>query len=457
MTTQRKQQTLSGVDKSFLHLETEEHPMTVASMSIFHEDITVDEIKDSFKTLAERFSRFRQRVSDPVSSAKERYWEDYDFDIDLHVTEIVLPSASEASTGQDDQSHPELREIVSELMSTPLDYSMALWKCEIIRYQSDRTAMLVRVHHCVTDGQGGIRCLLDITNNAHNTELQYGKHTKPTQALLSSSWKQRALQALQLFILLLQLAWGAVLGLWHFFMTLVFFKRSHFKGQLTTDKMVSFTNDVDLNNVKTIKNHFNVSVNDVLIASLAGSFREYILKTDGAVKDKDLLTYIPFSMRKADDWELGNKVSVVMAKLPLNIEDPVERLMEVHKRMNTIKNSKEPIVTYYITEYLGNSRFADHPISQWVLRHLLSKPHAVFTNVPGPREHLQFCGKTIQSLTPFIPQPGEGGIGVSLLSYADKVACSLVADRDLLANGNEISSGLASHIEHLRQLVPVSQ
>ena len=440
---------LTGIDKCFFHVESENHLMTIGSCLTFKEHLSKEEILEPLIKMSKDFPKFRQRVTKSTKFTKERLWEDYDFDINQHINEIDLTQTSN-----------NLQNTLSELMSKPLDNSIALWQSDLIHYEN-KSALFTRVHHCVTDGQGAIRCLLSLTTNSKNTsELQYGK-TENTNQNQTNVKKQTIPQYKKLFFktlfiisFLFQCIMGVLDCLWNFFAIFLFFKRKHFVKELTNQKIVSFTDNVSLDEVKTIKNHFNVSVNDVLISSLAGSFRDFILSNDGKIDDPDLLTYIPFSMRKSDDWSLGNKVSIVWAKLPLNISDPIERLMEVNKRMTKIKNSKEPLATYFFTTLIGNSPLADLSFSKSIMKYALGKPHAIFTNVPGPKDPLKFAGKTIDNFYPFIPQPGDGGCGIALLSYHDKVSCSLVSDKTLFSDGGySITNGLNSQIQILKNLI----
>ena len=441
---------LSGIDKSFFQAELENHLMTVAACYIFHDNLPAADVKVSLQQMIDQYPRFSKRVT-PPTLLKQRFWEDYDFNLDEHITEVKVSNSDTPATEEDkDQDNESLRELLGDLMGTPFDYSKALWHTHVIHYRSNRTAVFTRVHHSITDGQGAVRCLLSITKNSHDAEMQYGKHLNTDVNQTKISFKQ---QFIKMLFTLFYFIYGLFIGLWHVFDVLILFNRKHFTKELTKEKVVCFVNDVNLDEVKEIKNRYNVTVNDVLVSALTGAFREYILKSEGKLKDKDLLTYIPVSMRKPNDWELGNKVSIVWAEFPLDIEDPVQRLKEIHNRMQKIKMSTEPLLAYYSTELLGNSPLSDHKLTKWAIRKILQKPHAVFTNVPGPRSKLTFAGKEIVSFFPFLPQPGDGGFGIALLSYENQIACSLLTDKSLLPDGGKgIPKLFTSQVQKLLEL-----
>merc|ERR1712137_370504 len=339
------------------------------------------------------------------------------------------------------------------------DTERALWHTHLIHYGDNRSTMFTRVHHSVTDGQGAIRCLLSLTQQARDVSIHQEHGSKPPPQCLPSPPSRAVAKALAilpsairpwitLVVKLMILVWGMIQSIARFLYILFIFKRHNMQGQLTTRKCVCYSDDIDLAHVTEIKNAFGVTVNDVMLSALAGSFCDYIERNERHVKDLDLLSYVPVSMRRHDDWGLGNKVAAIWAYLPLNIEDPVQRLYEVNSRLNVLKRSSEPAGTYFFTRILGNLPLVTCAPHRWFIRWLMSNPHAVITNVPGPRTKLKFAGKMIESYLIFAPQPGDGTLGVALISYGDRISCSLLTDMGHLSdNGASIAAGVARHVE----------
>jgi diacylglycerol O-acyltransferase / wax synthase len=373
---------LSGVDKSFFAVEGEGHPMTIASAWVFHERVELASVLEEYEKMTEQFPRLRMKVSEPTLAwwpAYGRYWESYDFNLAQHVTEVHV-AEEDGSTEED-----LLKGMVADLYGKPWDFTRALWHSYLIHYGQDKSMLYTQLHHCITDGQGCIRCLLSVTKGVSDASSeQHGTHQpRPARqgpvdrlighlpAILHSGATQFTHQISQLLLVVLGTfyMWYNLLGV------LFFFHRRNMRGQLTPQKSVSYVDDIDLGRIKLIKDHFGVTVNDVILSSLAGSYREYIAQREGQVKDKDLLSYIPISMRAVDDWTLGNKVTAMWLRLPLDMEHPIQRLYEVQRRMNALKKTPEPMGLYFWNDVMGRLPFTHSqllkPVSDWILR----KPH----------------------------------------------------------------------------------
>ena len=422
MKTQPKERELSGVDSLFLRIEDDNHLMTIASCWVFDGQLSYEKVYSSLEKMIDQFPQLAQRVEKISKISGKCKWANYDeFHIDQHIKENYLPN-----TDNEEESGKILKKFLSQKISEKLDAEKALWFCDVIHYGNDQSAIFFRVHHCVTDGQGAVRTFLSLATNSPSNELQYAQKPKKPQKN-NSIFYSIYLVFLQFFVFF----WGFILVNWHFFKILFFFKKNHFRGEIGKNKVIDYVENISLNEIKMIKDHYKVTVNDVMISALTGAIRDSIIKSEGELKDRELLGCIPVSMRKENDWDLGNKVSSAWIWLPLYIEDPVERLNEIHKRMNKLKSSGEPVAGYFLLKNLGNSVLSNLSFSNHLSKMLLNKPHAIFTNVPGPRDYLYFADRKVKYYIPVIPQPGAGGIGIALLSYAEHVTCSILSDEYL--------------------------
>jgi len=197
-----------------------------------------------------------------------------------------------------------------------------------------------------------------------------------------------------------------------------------------------------------VKNHFHATVNDVLVTALVGGIHMY-LADHQKLLEKEFLFAIPVSLRKLDDWSLGNKASIAWLFLPANVADPIKLLHTVQSRMNQLKKSPQAKIAYFWTNWVGYYFTGYWAIKfyQWYL----GKPHAIMTNVPGPKKKLKFGGANVENYVGIVPQPVGGGLGVAIFSYEEKVSISIVTD-PASANPEEIITSVMSYFNRLKEI-----
>lgn len=423
--SKRRREYLSSIDNVFLKIEKPSHLMTIAGAWFFDSELTADEVKTGLSVMVDKFPRLRQRVvHDPSSPSQMPHWEN---DPEYSIDNIVEVTRLE----QHDDQH--LARVLGEKLSLPYDPARPLWKSHLITGLANGGCVLLnRLHHAITDGQGSIRLILSSTKSQEELGTAQYQAGRDQHAAKKPRYANKCValtyQLLSFPLVLLVLLWSLLKMLAHQ-IYLFFYNKKCLTHPLSTEKTVAWTRDIDLDEVKYVKNNLNCTVNDVLIASMTGAFREYLLsqQPEGQkqLPEKDLLCVIPVSMRKADDWSLGNKAVTLWLWLPVSIADPIKRLKEVKRRMDALKSSPEPVVSYNFVKF-----FAAIPrlLPVWLIRRYMNKAHAVMSNVPGPTGAITFAGKTISSYLPFLPQPGSGGVGLGILSYNNRVRCSVLVD-----------------------------
>jgi WS/DGAT/MGAT family acyltransferase len=201
------------------------------------------------------------------------------------------------------------------------------------------------------------------------------------------------------------------------------------KGELGGHKQAVWEGPISLDEVKRIGRILGGTVNDVLIAMLAGALRKYMLYHHEKISVNDLHSFVPVNLRSPDSEELlGNQFGFVFLSLPVGVGDPVRRLNRVHEHMNQLKSSNEAIATFGLLHLLGSAP----GIQEAALSIVDSKGTAVTTNVPGPREQLYFAGAPINTLMAWVPKSGHVGLGISILSYNGGVYLGIAADDKLV-------------------------
>ena len=167
--------------------------------------------------------------------------------------------------------------------------------------------------------------------------------------------------------------------------------------------------------MKTIGKALGASVNDVLLSCVAGALRGYLVDKGDAVDGVMIRALVPVNLRPLEKaYRLGNQFGLVFLDLPIGIENPVERLYAVRANMNALKGSFQPVLALGLLAAMGAG---PKVLQEELLQALARNGTAVMTNVPGPQQPLYFAGAAIERLMFWVPQSGDIGMGVSILSY----------------------------------------
>jgi WS/DGAT/MGAT family acyltransferase len=226
-----------------------------------------------------------------------------------------------------------------------------------------------------------------------------------------------------------------------------------FRGELGTAKKVVWSEPVDLERVKEIGRATGCTVNDILIAALTGALRTYMETRGDAPDIGDLRAMVPVNLRPTGGpLELGNEFGMVYLSLPVSTGDPLRRLFEVKRRMDMLKRSPEANVVYKVLNLLGR---LPGELASVAVDHFAGKASAVLTNVPGPQETLYFDGVPIRRILFWVPQSGNIGLGISIISYDGLVTLGLVIDEKLSTNPEEILDQFHAEFDALADQVSI--
>lgn len=439
---------MSGADAAWLRMERPENPMTVTVVIILKGRIEPARLLRLLRTRLLGFERFRQR---PVEEAAGCYWEaDDSFDLDRHVHRVALPRPS----GQ-----PELQDLVSDLASTPLDASRPLWQVHLVEgYKRSRSALVVRVHHCYADGAALMQVLLALTRGG-GRRRQGELGTPPCDGWLP--WLGAAARGgTELFWQMLQhpgkaldyvQAGTATVAETVRLLGMTPEPQTRFRGRLGLAKRVAWCEPLPLDSVKEVGRSLGCTVNDVLLAAVAGALRAYLVAHRDPSRHCDLRAVVPVNLRAALAPEpLGNEFGLVFLSLPVGIADPVARARALHKRMQALRDSPQPLLTLGL---LGLAGQGPRVLQDQLVELLGSHATVVVTNVPGPRQRLHLAGVEIEQPMFWVPQAGDIAVGVSILSYAGQVQFGLMTDAGLVRDPQRIVTRIAAEIARLQEAV----
>jgi WS/DGAT/MGAT family acyltransferase len=431
---------LNAADSAWLRMENPTNLMTITGVVTLRERLDFER----FRTLVEEkllvHDRFRMRVLGPRGGVGRARWAEGDFSISDHVVCLELPAPADKET---------LQGFVGREMGTPLDHSKPLWKFFFIENFLGGSALVARIHHCIGDGVSLMRVVLGMADplpgEAGIAEVgiqtaidrdetrELAKPSKVREALRQSGAATKALARL--------LAMRAD-------------PKTVLKGDLGMEKLVSWSDQISLDDVKFIGRRLGGTVNDVLMAAATGALRIYLRGRDEKPDGLDLRAVVPVNLRRPDDTELCNKFGLVYLSLPVGLRGRIDRLRELKRRMDALKRSPEAFVIYGMLKAFGMTNAA---IQSKVVNLLSKNATAVMTNVPGPRAPLAFCGKEIDHFMFWVPQSGRLGLGVSILSYNDQVRIGVTTDRNLVSDPEAIVQGFHTSLEKLMEAARASE
>jgi diacylglycerol O-acyltransferase / wax synthase len=430
---------MASIDAAWLGMEDPTNLMMVTGVMALDGKVDLKRLRLVLDRRLKPFGRFHQRVMRPRSRGNLAHWEDDDtFDIDNHLTHVAL-SAPGGDGG--------LREMVSELMSVPLDFSKPLWHMHVIDNYRGGSVVLARVHHCIADGIALVRVMLSLTDESPQAKLPPAttRRAAPPSRLpldwLPAAVRRGVSRGQELVAdpnKALSLARVGAHGAYRLgrLVVLPSDPSTIFKGKLGRRKRAAWSEPVPLEDFKAIGKAFGATVNDVLVAVATGALRRYMEKRGMPSAGIAIRASVPVNLRALDHaHKLGNAFGLVFLTLPIGIVDPVRRVRAIKKEMDELKSSPEAVVSFGLLSLMG---LAPVEVEQLGLRFFGSKATAVLTNVPGPRHPLYMAGRKIDKVMFWVPQSGHLGLGISILSYDGGVMLGIATDAGLVPDPERI-------------------
>ncbi len=455
---------LGPVDTAWLHMEDSTNLMMVTGIYVFDRPLDLARLKDTAKyRMAARFPRLTHLVKQSGSGAT---WEpDPTFDIDAHVHRIALPAPGDSLA---------LREMVSDLMSTPLDFSKPLWQIHLLENYGEGCVILLRIHHCIGDGVALVHVMLSSTDadpnapwptqpaepHPHATHARNRitslvdtvssavKRTRAVTDTIIHEGVETVLHPSHLLDLAQDLSEGASI------LTKLLLKAPDpdtvLKGRLGTSKRAAWSAPIPLDEVKAVAKANGATVNDVLVAVVSGAVRRYLAQRGESIDGIEINAMVPVNLRPPGEADLlGNRFGLIYLSLPVGTADPGERLLIVKEQMDELKKSPEPFVVFQILAALG---VAPKEVADLMVDMFGKKSTAVLTNVIGPKTPVWFAGERVRTTMFWVPQSGRMGLGISIFSYAGEVVLGVGTDARLVPDPEAITSAFTKEFAMLREL-----
>jgi WS/DGAT/MGAT family acyltransferase len=451
---------ISAVDTAWLRMDRPGNLMMICGVLCFRERVTLEPMQ---AVVIDRFLKFKRFLQRPVQTPAAAYWETAaGFDIDHHVVHVALPGAA---------GKKELQALVSRLARTPLDPAWPRWQFHLVENYGSGSALISRIHHCYADGIALVQVLLSMTDIA-----PHGPPAMPLPAVA----KQRAAKDDPVADLIKPFA-GAMemarkvgstliekgVDIWQHPAQAVALARqggavtaeiaklalmgqdspTRFKGTPGVAKRVAWAEPIPLDEVKTVGKALGASVNDVLLSCVAGALRGYLVDKGDRADGVMMRALVPVNLRPPEQaYQLANQFGLVFLELPIGIGNPVARLYAVRANMQALKGSYQPVLALGLLAAMG----AGPKLLQDRLQVALSRnASAVMTNVPGPQQPLYLAGAKIEQFMFWVPQSGDIGMGVSILSYNGQVQFGLITDRGLCPDPEHVIARFRPEFEQL--------
>lgn len=416
---------MRAADAMWLH-DTPQNLMIINAVLIT-EQLTADDFRRVFeeKILSVdgglRYDRFKKRV---VYRHGSPHWElDPDFDLNNHI--VAMPFSL--------QSEAELQAYIGQEAAKPLPDARSRWQMQIIESYGQKSAILIRIHHVLADGIALVPVMFSLIDEARAED-------RPSNvAKAKGHFFARFVLAplLAIPILLRRLFWIP--------------DKSALHGpKLTGIKHVSWTPDLDLAEVKAVKNHFKSTINDVLMSCISGGMRRYLQSKKEPVPAK-IRTSMPFNIRSLDEpIKMENKFAIALVELPL-VEGVRNQLAAIKRKMDAVKRSVQPLVLFRTVDVV--LWLFPPKISGFILNLFGNKCSTVTTNVPGPQGILHIAGRKVHSFIFWVPTRATIGIGISILSISGKVRIGIIADEAVLPQPHQFVDAFMQEFEEMKAMI----
>ncbi len=466
---------MSRVDTAWLRMDSPRNLMMIVGVWILRPGVRYEDLCQRVEERLLTYQRFTQRV---VQDAAGALWvPDKAFDIHHHVVREALPRHAKG------KAREALQNRLGQLAMQPLDPRRPLWQFHLVEDYDGGSALLARIHHCIADGIALIAVMQSLVDGGVAPPTRRARQAPREGWGAAEDWiagslvKPLAGAAVRLLDgagsgaagvlgLLGQPQAGVEKGLGASMDTARMAYQvlrdaaslalmpddsaSRLKGLPGQRKAVAWGEPLPLDEVKAVGKALGCSVNDVLLSCVAGAIASYLRAHGDALQGREIRAMVPVNLRPLEQaHKLGNRFGLVPVLLPLGLPNPVQRVYEVRRRMRELKGSTQPLMTFGLLALAG---LLVKPAQDAMLELFSSKTTAVMTNVPGPSTKMRFLGATLEQTLFWVPQSGNVGLGVSILTYGGGVQFGLVADTGLCPEPQRIIDGFAPEFEQLKLL-----
>ena len=465
---------LSFLDNTFLAMEGSTNPMHVGGTLVFAGGslsdgggggVDIDAIRRFVEARLQHVPRYRQRLQ-WIPIERHPVWvDDAHFDPTYHIRHVALPHPG---------SEEQLQQMAGRILSQRLDRGKPMWEAWVVEGLEDGSfALVTKVHHCMIDGIGGVDLLKVLLAPFPSDDIgepdDYRARAAPTPAQLFADEAIRrviapmvAAQSARRFVeetkelgedlkhRLLAMRQSARSG---------WFRRASatpLNARIGPNRRIAFL-ETPLDQVKSIKNALGGTVNDVVIAAVAGAVRSFLSERRAVdVDDLDFRAMVPVSTRGEGEEAtgLGNQVTMWLLDLPVGEPDPVERLRRVSELTIDRKEADHALGAAMLTQSASFTPSTVLSVAARLAAATARPFNMTITNVPGPQVPLYLLDARLTRIHPMVPLWVNHGVGVALFSYDGTLDWGIAADWDLVPDLDDFVDRV---VEALAELEKVAQ
>ncbi|HKY48374.1 MAG TPA: wax ester/triacylglycerol synthase family O-acyltransferase [Acidimicrobiia bacterium] len=458
---------LSHLDASFLALESPSTHMHVgavvqfeaAQLKLADGGIDIARIKAHILGKLQYIPRYRQRLAF-VPATRHPVWVDDDhFNFDYHVRHTSLPRP-----GTDEQ----LKLLAGRIVSQQLDRAKPLWELWVVEgLEDDRFAVIAKIHHCMIDGVSGIDLtgiLLNVVPTTAleapddwtprpaptNTQMVVAEAARVTRRTIDSMSSLRSLRTRSRELAMVGggkafAAFNSLRSGW-----LSSASRTPLNPDVGPNRRVDWT-ESSLDDIKEIRRALGGSINDVLLAVVAGAIRQFLTKerrfdVDGI----EFRAMVPVSTRQADQrGSLGNQVAMWLVNMPLSEPAPLLRLQKVHEETARLKQTNQALGASTLVELSRGTPLTLISMANRVVGPIVRPFNLTVTNVPGPQFPMYLLEAKMIASFPIVPLWSQHGLGLAIFSYDGKLHWGIHADFDAIPDTDRVAAAISTSIEEL--------
>jgi diacylglycerol O-acyltransferase len=457
-------QRLSGLDASFLYLETAQQLLHVCSIleldtTSMPGGYTFDKLRDALSKRIESMPQFREKLADSRFNLDHPVWvEDKDFDVDRHLHRIGLPPPG---------GRYELSEILGHIASLPLDRARPLWEKWVIEgidgtdaREGGKLVVLTKVHHAAVDGVTGASLMSQLCStepDAADPEPVQGVGGGNQLEISVNGAIKFATRPLK-FVNALPSTVNTVLDTvkraraGQSMAAPFAAPQTRFNANVTGHRNIAFA-QLELDDVKKVKNHFGVKLNDVVMALVSGVLRKFLLDRQ-ELPDSTLIAMVPVSVHDKSDRPGRNQVSGMFSRLETQIENPLERIKAISDANSVAKQHSSAIGATLLQDW---TQFAAPAVFGAAMRVYAAsrlsgaRPvlNLVVSNVPGPQVPLYYLGCEVGAMYPIGPVFHGAALNITVMSLNGKLDVGLVSCPELLPDLWDMADDFAPALEEL--------
>ncbi len=414
--------------------------MHVASTIVFEGPApSHEQFRDHIGSRLHLVPRFRQKLRwVPLDQGRPVWVDDPHLNLEYHVRQTALPAP-----GSDEQ----LRNLAARIFSQQLDRSKPLWELWLVEGLADgRFAIIGKSHHALVDGVSGVditTVLFDLDREPQGAPASAPRwlaRPEPTDLqLFTDAWRERLTSPAEIARGVRRAlrgprkVLGGVSATSKMIGAGISAPHTPFNVEIGPHRRFAMT-QADLVELKRVKDAHGGTVNDVILSIVTGAIGNYLRARGHDTDELELRAMVPVSIRAEEEHgALGNRISAMMAPLPVWSEDPVERLRIVTERMGDLKGSGQAVGAEILTRITD---FAPTTIASQAARLQPAQRffNLVITNVPGPQFPLYVLGRQMESIFPMVPLARRQALCVGIMSYNGQVNFGLVGDYDAMAD-----------------------